>query len=256
MSVKSPSDPQLAAKRSVYFNVLSRWLTNKVIIRHSWLTRSHGPHGSFGEKKGNYSPFFLIKGGKECMYACPYPCNPLGVPHDFAFKGANHISSIIQGNLGKPHHTFDMDFPPWLPLYWRRVRVPIIQAAGVGKISCCALTQWGKPDTLSQDSPTASTPWLATLGRTNRKQRSRNDQTNTNTASEHPISTRPGHCLFIFFRGTLFSGGGTLSFATQDCTLLKMPSPPLFFFFGRGEGWRITKGHSDWLRHRLGTAEP
>ena len=35
MSVKSQSDPQLAAKRSVYLNLLSRWLTNKVIILHS-----------------------------------------------------------------------------------------------------------------------------------------------------------------------------------------------------------------------------
>ena len=30
-----PSDPQLAAKRSVYLSWLSRWLTNKVIILHS-----------------------------------------------------------------------------------------------------------------------------------------------------------------------------------------------------------------------------
>ena len=35
MSVKSPMDPQLVAKRSVYFNWLSRRLTNNVIIRHS-----------------------------------------------------------------------------------------------------------------------------------------------------------------------------------------------------------------------------
>ena len=35
MSVKSPSDPQLAAKRSVYLSRLSRWLTNNVIILHS-----------------------------------------------------------------------------------------------------------------------------------------------------------------------------------------------------------------------------
>ena len=33
--VPNGSDPQLAAKRSVYFNRLSRWLTNKIIIRHS-----------------------------------------------------------------------------------------------------------------------------------------------------------------------------------------------------------------------------
>ena len=37
---KVTSDPQLAAKRSVYFNVLSRWLTNKVIIRHSSLSKA------------------------------------------------------------------------------------------------------------------------------------------------------------------------------------------------------------------------
>ena len=62
------------------------------------------------DKQSNYSPFFIIKGGKECMDACPYLCNSFGFPNDFALKGANHISSIIQGNFGKPYHTFDMDF--------------------------------------------------------------------------------------------------------------------------------------------------
>ena len=33
MSVNSPMDPQLAAKRSVCFKWLSKWLTAKVIIR-------------------------------------------------------------------------------------------------------------------------------------------------------------------------------------------------------------------------------
>ena len=35
MSVNSPSDPQLAAKRSVYLSWLSRWLTKRVIILHA-----------------------------------------------------------------------------------------------------------------------------------------------------------------------------------------------------------------------------
>ena len=62
------------------------------------------------DKQSNYSPFFVVKGGKEGMDACPYPCNTFGFPNDLALKGANHISSIIQGNFGKPYHTFDMDF--------------------------------------------------------------------------------------------------------------------------------------------------
>ena len=35
MSVKSPREPQLAANRLVYLVLLSRWLTNKVMILHS-----------------------------------------------------------------------------------------------------------------------------------------------------------------------------------------------------------------------------
>ena len=34
ISVKSPMEPQLAANRSVYLVLLSRWLTNKVMILH------------------------------------------------------------------------------------------------------------------------------------------------------------------------------------------------------------------------------
>ena len=90
------------------------------------------------------------------------------------------------------------------------------------------------------------------------KQQKRKPQTN-HTASEHPSSTLPGP-MFAFHWGwqfvvrdsrlhlsenvvgTLFSGGGSLSFATQDCTLLKMPSLPVFFFRGRGRR-HPTKGH-------------
>ena len=53
---------------------------------------------------------------------------------------------------------------------------------------------------------------------------------------KHPTSTHPASEELLFFlEGMLFSKGGSLSFATQDCTLLKMPSLlfPLFFWGGR-----------------------
>ena len=62
------------------------------------------------DKQCNYSPFFIIKGRKKCMDACPHPCTSVGFPNDFALKWANHISSIIKGNFGKPYHAFDVYF--------------------------------------------------------------------------------------------------------------------------------------------------
>ena len=59
------------------------------------------------DKQSNFSPFF-IKSRKQCMDACPHPCTTFRFPNDFALKGANHISSIIQGNFGKPYHAFDV----------------------------------------------------------------------------------------------------------------------------------------------------
>ena len=70
MSVKSPIEPQLAAKRSVYLVLLSRWLTNKVMILHSssskitkkvWMLArtlanpSTFPASHFGERPNNRS---------------------------------------------------------------------------------------------------------------------------------------------------------------------------------------------------------
>ena len=103
------------------------------------------------------------------------------------------------------------------------------------------------------------------------KQPERKTQTN-NTASEHPSSTRPGPCFFFWSRGTLFSGGGSLSFATQDCTLLKMSwghfsvvvvrdsrlhltenaVSPRVFFLGGGDVRAVERQ----LRQGQGTAEP
>ena len=60
------------------------------------------------DKQSNYLPFFIIKGCKQCMDACPHFCTTFGFPDDFALKGANHISSIIEWNFGKPYHAFDV----------------------------------------------------------------------------------------------------------------------------------------------------
>ena len=62
------------------------------------------------DKQNNYLPFFIVKDSKQCMDACLHLCTAFGFPNDFALKGANHISSIIEWNFGKPYHTFDMDF--------------------------------------------------------------------------------------------------------------------------------------------------
>ena len=45
--------------------------------------------------------------------------------------------------------------------------------------------------------------------------------------------------------GTLISGGSSLLFATQDCTLLKMPSLPVCFFLGEGGRRHRIKGHRE-----------
>ena len=112
------------------------------------------------------------------------------------------------------------------------------------------------------------------------KQPKRKPQTN-HTASEHPSSTLPGPMFFFLGQGdafhwgwqfvvrdsrlhlsenvvgTLFSGGGSLSFATQDCTQLKMPSHPvcLFFLGGEGEGAPLRATERQ-MRQGHGTAEP
>ena len=61
------------------------------------------------------------------------------------------------------------------------------------------------------------------------KQQKQKPQTHP-TASEHPGSTLPGPMFFLKKKkrsnGTLFTGGGSLSFATQDCTLVKMTWGP------------------------------
>ena len=56
------------------------------------------------------SPFFVIKGGEECMDTCPHSFTSLGCPNDLALKWTNHVSSFIQGNFGMPYHAFDMNF--------------------------------------------------------------------------------------------------------------------------------------------------
>ena len=58
MSVKSPMDPQLAAKRSVCFNWLSRWLTNKVIIRR-WMNCSN--RALFGGQATHWDSIFFLR---------------------------------------------------------------------------------------------------------------------------------------------------------------------------------------------------
>ena len=62
------------------------------------------------DKQCNNSPFFIIKGCEECMDACPHPCTSIGFSNDFALKWANHISSIVKRDFGKPYHAFDVYF--------------------------------------------------------------------------------------------------------------------------------------------------
>ena len=74
MSVNSPSDPPLAAKK---VGVLK--LAVEVI-----------------DKQGDYPPFFVIKSGEEGVDASFDSRESLGLSNDLTLKGANHISSIIQ----------------------------------------------------------------------------------------------------------------------------------------------------------------
>ena len=46
-------------------------------------------------KRSNCLPFFVVKGGKEGVDACPYPCKFFGFPYDPALKGANQLSSTL-----------------------------------------------------------------------------------------------------------------------------------------------------------------
>ena len=63
MSVKLPSDPQLAANRSIKFAV-------EVV-----------------DKQGDNSSFFVIKGSKEGVDACLYSCLSFGFSNYLALKG-------------------------------------------------------------------------------------------------------------------------------------------------------------------------
>ena len=62
------------------------------------------------DEQSNNSPFFVIKGGEECMDTCPHSCTSIGCPNDFALKWANHVSSLVKGNFGMPDHAFDTHF--------------------------------------------------------------------------------------------------------------------------------------------------
>ena len=93
------------------------------------------------DKQSNYLPFFIIKGCKQCIDACPYFCTTFGFSDNFALKEANHISSIIKWNFGKPCHAFDVDLA--FDGHSTGKGIPTIQAYGNTEIFCCALTQWG-----------------------------------------------------------------------------------------------------------------
>ena len=71
-------DPQLAAKKVSTFQ-----LAVKVV-----------------DEQSNNLPFFVIKGGEECMDSCPQSCTSLGSPNDFALKWANHSCPSLRESLG------------------------------------------------------------------------------------------------------------------------------------------------------------
>ena len=123
MSVNSPSDPQLAAKRSVYLSWLSRRLTNNVIILHSSSSKVVKRVWMLALTLASPSAFPMILHSKGRITYLP-SCNEiLGIQTMLLTWTSPLIAIVLEQGAGIVY-----------PALWRRQE------------SCCALTQWGEPN--------------------------------------------------------------------------------------------------------------
>ena len=123
MSGKSPSEPQLAAKRSVYLSRLSRWLTNNVIILHSSSSNVVKRVWMLAFTRASPSAFPMILHSKGRITYLP-SCNEiLGIQTILFTRTSPLIAIVLEQGASIVY-----------PTLWRRQE------------SCCALTQWGEPN--------------------------------------------------------------------------------------------------------------
>ena len=179
-------EPQLAANRSVYLVLLSRWLTNKVMILHSssskiakkvWILArtlanpSAVPTILHSKGRITYLPSFSVILGAQTMLLT---CTLIAIALQ---KG----TSIVY------------------PILWRR------------QIQLCLNTVRRVDCHLSQESSPTSSPWLATLGRDNVKPtteaKHKNNQHSQRAPKQHPPRIRGIRFFFFFFSGGRGGGG-------------------------------------------------
>ena len=181
MSVKSPIEPQLAAKRSVYLVLLSRWLTNKLMILHSSSSKIAKRVWMLARTLANPSAFPTILHSKGRITYLPSFSEILGDQTILLTCTSPLIAIALQKGT---------------------------QAYGVDKILLCLNTVRRIDYHLSQESSPTSPPWLATLGREGDKP---NNRSKTQKQPTQPASTSTAtppaseECGFFFLPGG--SGG-------------------------------------------------
>ena len=172
-------EPQLAANRSMYLVLLSRWLTNKVMILHSSSSNVAKKVWILARTLANPSALPTILHSKGRITYLPSFSEILGAQTMLWTWTSPLIAIALQTSTNIVY-----------PILWRR------------QIQLCLNTVRRVDCHLSQESSPTSPPWLATLGRDKGKP---NNRSKTQRQPTQPASTptappeKPRKTVFFFF---------------------------------------------------------
>ena len=153
------------------------------------------------DKQCDDFPFFLIKSGGVSEDTCFNSCTSVSFAYDFAFEGSYHIPFLIErGN--------------WMPFQASYMNIAFDGHSTAVILLCLNTVRMGSHSgALEPLAPHDNDAMARLFGQ-------HEQQHKTKTDNQHPSSTAPSQQQLFFFRGrrVLFSEGGSLPFATQDCT--------------------------------------
>ena len=172
-------EPQLAANRSVYLVLLSRWLTNKVMILHSSSSKIAKKVWILARTLANPSALPTILHSKGRITYLPSFSEILGAQTMLLTWTSPLIAIALQEGTSIVY-----------PILWRR------------QIQLCLNTVRKVECHLSQESSPTSSPWQATLGRISNqttKAKHKNNQHSQRAPQQHPLRDRRNPFSFFFF---------------------------------------------------------